>query len=110
MTTHCTTPEAEQAHLDALADAAELPPHVERAPLPPRQLSALQGPRTYEIDAQTFDDVTAELHDIAGCLEMLALISESTRGPLQCDGDHHAALFRVLHRDTHRCVQRLEAN
>lgn len=108
MTTQSTTTEADQADTEALA-AAELPPHVDHVALP-RELSALQGPRTYEVDAQTFDDVTAELHDIAGCLEMLALISESTRGPLQCDGDHHAALFRVLHRDTHRCVQRLEAN
>lgn len=99
MTTDRTTPEADPA------DTAELPLHVDRAPLPRH---AMEGPRTYEIDAQTFDDVTAELNDIAGCLEMLALISESTRGPLQCDGDHHAALFRVLHRDTHRCVQRLE--
>lgn len=108
MTTHSATPEAEQARVDAFADAIELPPHVELAAHPPRELVALHCSRTYKTDAITFDDVTAELHDIDGSLEMLALIRESTCDPQQCHGDHHAALFRVLNRDTQRRVQRLE--
>lgn len=93
MTTHSTTP------------AVGLPG---TPPLPATHTEALHGPRTYEVNAQAFDDVTTELGDIAICLDMLSCITDR-RGPLECDGEHHAALFRLLHRTTHRCASALEA-
>lgn len=91
MTTQSTTLELDGRPADAIGPADE-----DRAQ------------RTYEIDAATFDQATEELADIAGSLAMLACITDQ-RGPLDGDGEHQAALFRLLHRDAHRCLQRLEA-